>query len=141
MKNAIVFGLLAACLLTGPSLAQVPAAPATQPATQPAAPAIPPGEFASLIGKPGYVLLDVRTPEEYTQGHLAGATLLDFHSAEFQQKLTELPKDKTYLVYCRSGRRSKSACEQMRQLGFSGLYDLQGGIQAWQKAGHPVQAP
>ncbi len=141
MKSALLFSFLAVCLLTWVSCSQAPAVPATQPATQPSAAAIPPGEFAPLIGKPGHVLLDVRTPEEYAQGHIAGATLLDFHSPDFQQKLRELSQEKTYLVYCRSGRRSKGACEQMRQLGFTSIFDLQGGIQAWQNASQPVQTP
>ncbi len=139
MKTARICAILAACLLTAISFAQTPAAPATQPTTRQIGAAISPSEFASLIGKPGHVLLDVRTNEEFAAGHLAGATLIDFNAPDFQQKIRALPKDKTYLVYCRSGRRSKNACDQMRELGFPGLFDLQGGILAWQKAGRPTQ--
>lgn len=138
MRYAL-FCILLLLSILGIPCAQAATTPTTQPATRPTGAAIPPAEFASFIGQPKHVLLDVRTPEEYAAGHLAGATLIDYQSPEFEQKISELPRDKTYLVYCRSGRRSKGACEQMQQLGFPNLVDLQGGIHAWQAAGQPTQ--
>jgi rhodanese-related sulfurtransferase len=84
------------------------------------------------------VILDVRTPEEFAKGHIQGAVLLDFKSADFASGLGKLPKNKLYLTYCAVGGRSAKACEQMRELGFLRVGNLEGGIKAWQEAGKPV---
>ena len=97
-------------------------------------------EFASLIGLEGHVLLDVRRPEEHAAGHIAGGSdLIDFESADFARLVAELPQDKTYLIYCRSGRRSHLAMLKMQTMGFTKLVDLKGGILGWTKAGKPVE--
>ena len=85
------------------------------------------------------VLLDVRTAGEYQTGYIAGTMLnIDYRSADFADKISKLDKQKTYFVYCRSGKRSASAIEIMKQQGFKHLYDLEGGIVAWEKAGKPI---
>lgn len=85
------------------------------------------------------VVLDVRTPEEYAKGHLPGAVLLDFKAADFATKLGALDPKKTYLVHCASGGRSAKACEQMYELGFPRVANLEGGFKAWEAAGKPVE--
>jgi hypothetical protein len=74
------------------------------------------------------VILDVRTPDEFTGGALKDAINIDIFSRDFQSKIEKLDKDKTYLVYCRSGNRSGQACNTMAGLGFTKLYNLAGGV-------------
>lgn len=85
---------------------------------------------------PEAVILDVRTPGEFAQGKIDGAVNLDIKDPAFSEQVSGLDKDKTYLVYCRTGRRSASACQLMQDQGFKNLYNLQGGILAWQAAGN-----
>ncbi|MDB6065948.1 MAG: Rhodanese-related sulfurtransferase [Pedosphaera sp.] len=92
-----------------------------------------------LIAEKKVVVLDVRTPAEFAHGHIAGATNLDFRDAEFKAKVAKLDKNQPYLVNCAAGGRSAKACEAMGQLDFKVLYDLQGGMSAWEKAGKPVE--
>lgn len=88
--------------------------------------------FKSLITKEDHILLDVRTPEEYVEGEIAGHQLINFKAADFPQQIDKLDKAKNYLVYCRSGNRSGQTCQLMERMGFTGdLYNLDGGIQAW----------
>ena len=86
---------------------------------------------AKLAKKDNFVLLDVRTPEEFAEGHIGGAVLLPYDQVE--QKATDiLPvKDKSIIVYCRSGRRSAIAAESLRGLGYKDVKDF-GGISRWQ---------
>ncbi|MGO1385944.1 MAG: rhodanese-like domain-containing protein [Arachnia sp.] len=72
----------------------------------------------------GTVLIDVRTPEEYAMGHLAGAQLLDLNSGEFAATLPQLSPDTEYFVYCRSGNRSGQAVKMMQDAGFTDLTNL-----------------
>ena len=83
-------------------------------------------------------VIDVRTAGEYAAGHLPGAINIDVEAPGFADSVSQLPKDQTYFVYCRSGNRSGVATEQMAQLGFTDLYDLQGGITDWQATGGSV---
>jgi len=84
------------------------------------------------------VVLDVRTPEEFAEGHLEGAVLVDFYDPDFAEQLAALDADVPYLVYCRSGNRSGQALGVMEQLGFTSAVDVDGGIVAWTDAGLPV---
>lgn len=77
---------------------------------------------------PDFVVLDVRTPEEFRFGALKRAINLDIYDPAFAAEIGRLDKDKTYLVYCRSGNRSKAACSLMRNLGFGKIYELDRGI-------------
>lgn len=95
-------------------------------------------EFDKLRQNQKNVVLDVRTPEEYAAGHIPGSTNIDFNADDFQQKIGKLDKDKTYLVHCASGGRSARACNQLGKLDFKNLYNLEGGMGAWEKAGKPV---
>ena len=79
------------------------------------------------------VLLDVRTAEEFAEGHLPDAELLDIRNPEeFMKGLEELEATKTYFVYCRSGARSVQACHILKQQGIADCYNLLGGIMEWQ---------
>ena len=85
------------------------------------------------------ILLDVRTPKEYSEGHLANARQLDYLNIEaFDAGIKQLDKSRTYYIYCRSGRRSHGACLKMKKQGFK-VYDMEGGILNWTKLGMPVE--
>jgi len=86
----------------------------------------------------GAVLIDVRTPSEFADGHLEGAINIDIQSAGFTDQISQLPTDGTYFVYCRSGNRSATAVRQMDQLGFTSLTDGGGVGAASQSTGIPV---
>jgi rhodanese-related sulfurtransferase len=87
---------------------------------------------------PKFVILDVRTPQEYADGHLSNAVNIDFESSNFKNAVNKLDKNKTYLVYCRTGIRSAAASQTMEELGFKDIYDMSGGIMDWQSQGFPV---
>ncbi|MBT5015916.1 rhodanese-like domain-containing protein [Candidatus Peregrinibacteria bacterium] len=83
-------------------------------------------------------VLDVRTPEEFAAGCLASAQNIDFQSVDFVTQIELLDKEGSYLIYCRSGRRSADAVTQMREAGFSNLLELDGGISTWEAEGYEV---
>ncbi|OGD79444.1 hypothetical protein A2470_01725 [Candidatus Curtissbacteria bacterium RIFOXYC2_FULL_41_11] len=76
-------------------------------------------------------VIDVRTSQEYTSGHLPQAINLDYRSGTFNDELGKLDKNKVYLVYCQSGNRSQKAVDIMKELGFKEVYNLSGGITQW----------
>ncbi|WP_052747841.1 rhodanese-like domain-containing protein [Geoglobus ahangari] len=89
-------------------------------------------------GNSSFVIIDVRTPKEYEEGHIPGAINIDVFGRNFRKKLEELDLNKTYLVYCKTGFKSKIACETMVRMGFRHVYNMEGGIEAWMKKGYPV---
>ena len=85
-----------------------------------------------------YILLDVRTPEEFSTGHIPGAICIPNESIG-KQEITVLPNKKQRIyIYCRSGRRSQTASKKMQQQGLK-VYDMKGGFNAWKAAGMPVE--
>ena len=99
---------------------------------------VSPKEFSEVISDPSVVILDVRTPQEFAEGHLANAINIDFQSGNFEQEITSLDKSKTYAVYCRSSNRSGEAVKVMADAGFTSMYDMDGGIIDWQAAGGQI---
>lgn len=89
-------------------------------------------------GKPGFVVLDVRTPGEFAEGRLAGAVNMDVQAADFDRRLAALDRSKAYLVYCRSGNRSRRAVEAMKRLGFTDIHHMTDGVLGWQAKGYPL---
>ncbi len=88
-------------------------------------------------GNPDFIIVDVRTPGEFDGGHLEDALNLNFNSDTFRDELHKLDKDKTYLIYCRSGNRSAQAAAIMEDLGFREVYDM-GGITDWTAEGFSI---
>ena len=87
--------------------------------------------FAQVIEDTTVVRLDVRTASEYAQGHIPGALLIDVTQADFMHKAEQLlPKDKTIALYCRSGRRSKTAAAQLAKHGYQ-VVELNTGFNSW----------
>lgn len=89
-------------------------------------------------GNASFVILDVRTPEEYASGHIDGAVNLDYRNSSFEAGVGALDPEKTYLVYCRTGVRGAAASEIMAKKGISKVSNMKGGITAWTTAGYPV---
>ncbi len=84
--------------------------------------------------KNGFTILDVRTAKEFDAGKIEYAENMDIKdSAAFMQQISTLDKNKSYLVYCRSGKRSSDAADLMQQQGFTRIYNMKGGILAWDR--------
>lgn len=99
---------------------------------------VTPQQAADLAADPGVTLIDVRTPEEFAEGHIGGATMIDFYAPDFADQIGKLDREQRYLVYCRSGNRSGQTTALMAQLGFEQVADLDGGVIAWSAAGLPL---
>jgi rhodanese-related sulfurtransferase len=101
--------------------------------------ALSPAEFKERMEKKDAVLIDVRTPEEFSQGYISGALLINYEDTAFQSTmLFTVPKDAEVLLYCRSGRRSAEAKTMLLESGYKNVVHLQGGIQAWMAAHLPL---
>ncbi len=97
-------------------------------------------EFAELIKNKGNaILLDVRTPKEVASEHLANSIHLDFYTDSFNSELAKLDKSKPILVYCHSGGRSGKTMAVLTEMGFKEVYNMAGGIAAWEKADLPLE--
>ncbi len=92
---------------------------------------IGPEKFNELMQDDSSVVIDVRPEAELVEGEIEGHITINFFDPTFQEQIDELDRDKTYLLHCRSGNRSGKACAMMAQMGFEKLYNLDGGIQAW----------
>lgn len=98
-----------------------------------------PNEFQAQLDKTNdEILLDVRTPGEYADGFIAGAKNIDWNGNGFEKQASALDKNKPVYVYCLGGGRSRAAASKLRQLGFKEVYDLDGGMMNWKRAGMPV---
>lgn len=94
---------------------------------------IPSAALQALTTNGKVQVIDARTEGEYKEGHIPGATQIDvLQEASFLEQIKLLDTNKAYVVYCRSGRRSKRAMELMLQNGFKNVSDLEGGLQAWE---------
>jgi rhodanese-related sulfurtransferase len=89
-------------------------------------------------GNPNFVLIDVRTPEEFMSGHIEGAVNINYHDNDFIENLDKQDKNKTYLIYCRTGRRSGDTLNVMKRLKFKEVYRILGDIVRWKAEGLPL---
>lgn len=90
-----------------------------------------------LKGLLGATLLDVRTPEEFSNGHLINAVNYDWNGGEFENQIAPLDKSKPVFVYCLSGGRSALAANKMREMGFKEVYEMGGGLMEWRAENLP----
>lgn len=98
-----------------------------------------PVEFETkLSGTKDKIVLDVRSPEEFKENHLAGAVMINFYDDDFKSQVAKLNKTKPVFVYCAGGVRSGKASKLMSEMGFTAIYNLEGGIKAWKASGKPV---
>ncbi len=84
------------------------------------------------------VILDVRTPAEFEEGHIADAKNVNFRGGSFEKEVAQLDKTQPYLVHCAGGGRSTSSLEIFQKLGFKTIIHLDGGLSSWTKEGNPV---
>lgn len=95
--------------------------------------------FKAKFDQKNCTVLDVRTEKEYKEGHLEGAVLIDFYGETFKAEIEKLPKDKPYLLYCRSGGRSMKTLNMMKEMGFKNVSEMEGGFLAWSGKGFPAE--
>jgi rhodanese-related sulfurtransferase len=105
---------------------------------------ISPAQAAAIMKEKGstslFVLLDVRTAEEFAESRLAGALNLDVRGDDFKAKVEKLNREGAYLVYCRGGVRSARAMGLMKEWGFKQVYNLEGGLMNWQREKLPLES-
>lgn len=89
-------------------------------------------------GNPDFVLIDIRTPEEFLSGHIEGAININYHDNDFIEQLDKLDKNKFYLIYCRTGRRSSDTINVMKRLKFQEVYRILGDIVRWKAEKLPL---
>lgn len=100
---------------------------------------IKPQEARYFIETKSPVVIDIRTPEEHAASYIAPTNLtLDYYAPDFNEQLARLDRNAAYLIYCRSGRRTGAALQVMKDLGFTDIHDIAGGLLAWTAAGLPV---
>jgi len=121
-----------------------PAQPSAAPPTAPAASRVAPMSQEALLEHqakhPRHLfVLDVRSPEEFKEGHVPGAVNIPYD--QMASRLSEVPKDKDVVLYCRSGRRAGIAAEVLQANGYTRLSHLEGDMNAWLEKGRPVETP
>ena len=99
---------------------------------------IDPERAADLVGNGKVTVIDIRTPAEFSQGHLAGATNINFMARDFADRVSLLDPGKTYLLHCATGRRSTRSLAVFKKLNFKSVFHMDGGIKAWKSEGQPV---
>lgn len=92
----------------------------------------------TLAAHPNVTVLDIRTPGEFSQGHIEGAKMIDFKSSDFAENISKLDRNKPYIVHCASGGRSTKSLDIFKDLGFTNVTHLDGGIRGWKAAGLPL---
>ncbi|MEO8934529.1 MAG: rhodanese-like domain-containing protein [Xanthomarina sp.] len=92
-------------------------------------------DFRTQIENKEVQLIDVRTPEEFKEGHIEGALNIDYYSDDFSNNFNKLDKEKPVYLYCRSGSRSHKSAIKLSEMGFKTLYDLEGGYLNYNKKG------
>jgi phage shock protein E len=94
---------------------------------------------APTTAQKGFVLIDVRSPEEHVQGFIPGTDLnIDFREIKTRHREIGVPLDEHVVVYCQSGQRSNIAAETLADLGYTHVYNVRGSMNAWVEAGYPV---
>lgn len=126
---------LSAC---GGGSEDVPVAEASAAVELPAFGLVSPEQAQALSTVEDVTVIDVRTPEEFADGHIDGAIMIDFYEPDFADDIAALDPDGTYLLYCRSGNRSGQTANFMAQLGFDQVWDMQGGVNAYGADGLPL---
>lgn len=129
MKNILIFGFAAIALLQNSC---------TNGQAQNNKTNLQASEFAQKINElPAALIIDVRTPGEFSKGHLVNAKNIDWNGNDFEKQISTFDKSKPVFVYCLSGGRSAAAASLMRKQGFKEVYELDGGIMKWRGANLP----
>ncbi len=96
-------------------------------------------EMQTILKMDEVQLVDVRTPEEFSEGFIKNAQNIDFKSPTFEQDILKLNKEKPVMLYCHSGGRSAKCAQKLKDAGFKKIYDLKGGISTWKHEGLPIE--
>ena len=96
-------------------------------------------KFKEIVAQGDTILLDVRTPQEYSRGHIQGSTSINIADPQFVSKVGLMQKDKTILIYCLTGSRSSVAANYMTRMGFKKIINLQQGIMDWNRQGYAIE--
>jgi len=99
---------------------------------------VSPEEMKTLLELEDIQLIDVRTAQEYSEGHIDNAQNIDYFSETFEADIAKLDKNKPVIVYCKSGNRSAKCAKKMEEAGFVKIYDLDGGISKWRHEGNTI---
>lgn len=99
---------------------------------------VTPVEMQNILHSEDVQLIDVRTPEEYSEGHIENSQNIDYKSPTFGEDILVLDKTKPVVVYCKSGKRSGNSSKILMKAGFVKVYDLEGGILEWKEKGLEV---
>ncbi|MBK9982278.1 MAG: rhodanese-like domain-containing protein [Saprospiraceae bacterium] len=130
MKNILFILILGSCLL---------ASGCNKGQSQGSASILAPSDFSEKIKQtPEAPIVDVRTPEEYAEGHIANAKNINWNGTDFEAQINQLDKSKPVYVYCQKGVRSAEAATKMRSIGFKDVYELKGGLSNWETAKLPL---
>ena len=95
--------------------------------------------FKELVDANKGTVLDVRTQDEVDEGYIKHAVHLDIYKSDFEKRINQLPKDKEVYVYCRAGGRSMDASKILQKNGFTKVYNLKDGMNAWEESGYPIE--
>jgi rhodanese-related sulfurtransferase len=137
IKPLFIVALIASALVTGYSLSKPNACGAF---CGDIITSVSVSQFAKASENNNATVIDVRTAQEFSEGHIPNAVNADVNDPEaFERYLETLDKDNMYLVYCRSGNRSATAMQLMQDKGFTNIVNLSGGIQDWQKSGYALE--
>lgn len=98
-----------------------------------------PEAFEQKMNEPEVQVVDVRTTNEYVDGHISNATNIDVLQSDFKEKVSSLDKKKPVMVYCKMGGRSAKAATILKEMGFKDVTDLEGGFTAWKSAGKGIE--
>ena len=97
--------------------------------------------MAAEQGKEDFLIIDLRIEREFEDGHIEGARSMNYYATKFRRKVMELDRDATILLYCRRGIQSRLALRDFTKWGFTRVYALKGGVDAWVGAGLPLVRP
>ncbi len=100
---------------------------------------ITPEEMENILELEDVQLVDVRTPQEYNEEHIASSQNIDFRSPTFEDDIKKLDKNKPVILYCKSGKRSTKCAEKLKNAGFEKVYELEGGISKWKHSDIELQ--
>jgi rhodanese-related sulfurtransferase len=96
-------------------------------------------EMQTILKMDEVQLVDVRTPEEFSEGYIKNAQNIDYNSPTFEQDILKLNKEKPVMLYCHSGGRSAKCAQKLKDAGFKKIYDLKGGISKWKHEGLAIE--
>lgn len=136
-----LFIVLALSTLTTVACSKIESAHAEETSARNEIKVISVDEAALLVKDKTVVVLDIRSPEEFSEGHIEGALNINYHEDDFETQIAKLDRDTKYILHCHSGGRSGNTEKLLESLGFNNVNHLKSGISGWRKAGLPQVKP